>query len=140
MRNSLRLALVMLAAGCAAGHGEKKMTATLEWKGGNGGSATHSHLIVYDDDGWQGAWRELGKDAPPLDFSKYCALIVHVGERPTGGFGVTFEAPVQKGDDLLVRYRIVKPTGFVTQAFTRSWAVKALPRPKGRLIAEYVPR
>ena len=144
MRISACLALLLLSAGCAAGRVEKKMTTsetTPEWKGPMGGSsANHNHLVVDDAAGWSSVWAELGKPAPALDFTKYCAVAVFVGERPTGGYGVAYESPVAKGDDLVVRYRITKPTGFSTQAFTRSWSVKAFPRPKGRVIVEYLPK
>lgn len=109
-----------------------------EWKGQMGGPAVRGHLIAADEAAWKGVWRELGKDAPALDFSKYAAVAVYVGERPTGGFTAVFDEPVAQGDDLLVRYRIAKPTGFVTQAFAYPWKVRAFPKPKGRLVVEYV--
>jgi hypothetical protein len=108
-----------------------------EWKGQHGGPITRGHMPIDDEATWKAVWRELGQDAPPLDFSKYVAVAVFVGERPTGGFTAVFDEPAAKGDDLLVRYTIPAPTGFTTQAFTQPWKVRAFPRPKGRVILEY---
>ena len=141
MRNNLIFAALLLAVGCAAGRVEKKVMNVSEWKGQEGGSSkNHNHLIVYDADAWSGVWTEVGQAPPAVDFSKSCALFVFAGERPTGGWGIVFEEPVAKGDDLLVRYRITKPTGMATQAFTHPWRARVFPKPKGRLIVEYVPR
>jgi hypothetical protein len=152
MTNNIRAAAVLIAAATAASAMGRRppqksdakaapagesMTIQ-EWKGQMGGPAVRGHQIVYDEPSWKGAWRELGKDAPPLDFAKFAAVVVYVGERPTGGFTAVFEEPQPQGDDLLVRYRIPKPTGFTTQAFTQPWKVRAVPRPKGRVIVEYL--
>jgi len=158
MTTKIRLAAVLLAAATAAAAMgrrppktadekaapapaaapvEKTMTIQ-EWKGQMGGPAVRGHQIVTDETVWKGVWRELGKDAPALDFATHAAVAVYVGERPTGGFTAVFDEPVARGDDLLVRYRIPKPAGFATQAFAYPWKVRAFPKPKGRLIVEYV--
>ncbi|MDE2509890.1 MAG: protease complex subunit PrcB family protein [Elusimicrobia bacterium] len=154
MTNKTLAAAILLAAATAAsamgrrppktsGSGdapaEDKMT-ILEWKGQQGGPQIHGHQIVYDADAWDAGWRELGQAAPALDFARYAAVFVYVGQRPTGGFKVAFEDPIAQGDDLLVRYRILKPDGMVTQAITHPWHVRAFPRPKGRVIVEYLVR
>ena len=59
-------------------------------------------------------------------------------ERP-GGFTVEFLEPVKKGGDLLVRYRLLEPTGMVTEAFTQPWSARAYPRPKGKILVEAAP-
>ena len=69
-------------------------------------------------------------------------MAVFVGERPTGGFSASFDDPAVKGDDLVVRYRIKKPapTAFVTQAFAQPWKARVFPRPKGKVLVEFLPQ
>ena len=107
----------------------------LEWKNQANGPAQPGHLLVSGDAVWASVWKRLGQPPPPLDFKTNVAIAVFVGERSTGGWTVEWSSEA-KGDDLIVRIRLKKPTGFVTQAFTRPWAVKAFPRPKGRVIVE----
>lgn len=121
---------VALAASAAAP--EKK---AMEWKG-NGGPERPGHEVIMDAASWTAAFKRLGREAPPLDFKVYAAVMVHAGERPTGGWRVEFGEPKADGKDLVVTWRLVEPKGFVTQAFTTPWAAKAFPRPKGRLRAE----
>lgn len=158
MTTKIRLAAVLLAAATAAAAMGRRPPKTAdekaapapaaaptgdkmtiqEWKGQMGGTAERGHQIVTDEAAWKSAWRALGKDAPALDFGTHAAVVVFVGERPTGGFTAVFDEPVAQGDDLLVRYRIPKPTGFTTQAFAYPWKARAFPKPKGRLVVEYV--
>ncbi|MFI5347494.1 MAG: protease complex subunit PrcB family protein [Elusimicrobiota bacterium] len=145
MMNKILAAAILLAAATAApamGRKppvEKKMTIQ-EWKGQQGGPALHGHQVASDDYAWKGDWKELGQDPPPLDFARFVAVFVYVGHRTTGGYKVVFDEPVAQGDDLLIRYRIPKPEGMVTQALTDPWHVRAFPRPKGRVIVEYLVR
>lgn len=155
MTNKIGLAALVLAVATAAGAmgrrppkssadeaapaetpREKTMTIQ-EWKGQMGGPAAPGHKVVTDDAEWQGVWRELGKDAPALDFTRYSAVVVYLGEKPTGGCTAVFDEPVEEDGNLIVRYRLPKPSGFTTQAFAYPWKVRAVPRPKGRVIVEY---
>ena len=108
----------------------------MEWKGQGGGPTVPGAETALDAKAWDGLWRRLGQDAPALDFKRFAAVAVFAGEKPTGGFTVEFLEPVKKGDDLLVRYRLLEPTGMATQAFTQPWAVRAYPRPKGKILFE----
>ena len=99
MTTRIRAAAVLLAAATAASAMgrkppaktgdsapvEKKMTIQ-EWKGQHGGPVVPGNQIVYDDDTWKGGWKELGQDAPPLDFARFAAVFVYVGHRTTGGY------------------------------------------------------
>lgn len=115
----------------------KTMTAIQEWKGQMGGGAAPGHKVVTDAAEWKALWAELGKDAPDLDFDAYSAVAVILGEKPTGGYTAVFDKPVEDDGNLIVRYRLPKPTGFTTQAFAYPWKVIAVPKPKGRVIVEY---
>jgi hypothetical protein len=108
----------------------------LEWKGQYGGSIDAEQRVVVDANGWTRLWRSLGQDTPLLDFTKYFAVAVMAGERPTGGYTIEFLEPVTKGMDVTVRYRVKTPTGFTTQAIAQPWKVRAFPRVAGKVHIE----
>ncbi|MDE2490461.1 MAG: protease complex subunit PrcB family protein [Elusimicrobia bacterium] len=113
---------------------------TSEWSGQYGGPLEAGSQVVTNDEGWRELWRRLGKDAPPPpDFAARAAVAVFVGQKPTGGWSAACEEPRADGDDLVLRCRILKPTGFTTQAFAQPWKIVAVPRPKGRVRVEVLP-
>jgi len=126
---SLFAAIALLFSGSAHAKKEKPM----EWKGQHGGPIDAGTRVAVDDGEWTRLWLMLGSDAPPLDFKKYFAVAVFAGERMTGGYTVDFLEPVIKGQDATIKYRVVPPTGFTTQAIAQPWKVKAFPRVKGKV-------
>lgn len=132
MRIKLLAAALLFAA--SASFAEKKKMTIQEWKGANGGPAEAGNQVIGDAAAWTALWKTLGKDAPIFNFKKSIAVAVFVGQKPTGGYSPVFEEPVAQGDDVLIRYRVPKPSGFVTQAFTQPWRIRAYPRPKGKVI------
>ena len=126
-----------LSALAASAQAQSPREPLLEWKGQYGGSIEAKQRVVMDANGWMRLWLSLEQGgAPPLDFTKYFAVAVMVGERPTGGYTVEFLDSVPKGMDVTVRYRVLTPTGFTTQAFTQPWKVRAFPRVKGKVYVE----
>ena len=110
----------------------------MEWKGQYGGPAESGHQSALDAKAWTSLWKSLGKEEPAaLDFVKFVAVAAFVGEKATGGFTVEFLEPETKGDDLLVRYRIVAPAGLATQAFSSAWKVRAFQKPKGKVVVAF---
>jgi hypothetical protein len=139
MRINLLAAALIAATACAPVRTEKKPMTIQEWKGQHDGPAEAGSLVATDQASWERAWRQVGKDAPALDFAKFAGVMVFVGSKPTGGWTVVFDEPAARGDDAVVRYHVPKPGGFTTQAFTQPWKAAAFPRPKGRLILEASP-
>jgi len=137
------LALALAAAATAAcAHArptaEVNVIQVQEWKGARDGPAEPGTAVGTDAASWNRLWRSVGKPPPEMDLSKYVGVAVYAGTRPTGGWHVVFAA-AERGDDLVVRWKVVRPTGFVTQALTAPWAVQAFPKPKGRVILEAEP-
>jgi hypothetical protein len=123
-------------APAAAAAVEKTPMTIQEWKGQYGGPGEAGSVVAADQGAWARAWKQVGRDAPTLDFEKFVGVIVFVGEKPTGGWTVVFDEPVSKGDDLVVSYHVPKPGGFTTQALAQPWKARAFPRPKGRVVVE----
>lgn len=144
MKTRFLAAAALTAATAACGMGrrpaaaatEKTPMSIMEWKGQYGGPSEPGSVVANDQAAWQRAWKQVGKEAPPLDFAQFVGVMVFVGEKPTGGWTVAFDAPLAQGDDVLLRYRVPKPGGFTTQAFAQPWKAHAFPRPKGRVIVE----
>lgn len=114
---------------------EKEEGPEMQWGGQYGSQKLRGHRLITEQGGWEKLWRWMGQPAPPLDFAAYNAVAVFVGEKPTGGWSVTFEEPVQKEGDTVVSYRINPPRGFTTQAFSQAFAIKAFPKPaKGDML------
>jgi hypothetical protein len=126
------------AAKAKAARTEAKAMSAMEWKGQYGGPQDAGHRVVTDAKAWEALWAGAGKPAPAVDFAKDAVVVVDAGQKPTGGWGIRFADGEAKGDDLLVRVEIVKPTGFATMAFTQPWAARAYPRPKGEIVVEVV--
>ncbi len=150
MKNRFWTALVLTAAAAACAPGrrpaaktqapppaaaEKTMTIQ-EWKGQYGGPGEPGSAVAVDRHSWERAWRLVGKDAPALDFERFVGVMVFVGAKPTGGWTPVFDEPEARGDDLVVRYRVPKPSGFTTQALAQPWKARAFPRPKGKVLVE----
>ena len=137
--------VLLLAATSAAAMGrrppartEKSTMTVLEWKGQSGGPPSAGNEVASDAAAWTALWSKLGQAAPP-DFSAFVAVAAYAGQKNTGGWSPVFDEPVAKDADLIVRYRIAKPSGFATQVITQPWKVRAFARPKGRVIVEAAP-
>jgi hypothetical protein len=109
-----------------------------DWRGQYHGEDRPGAEVVMEAGAWARLWRRLGRSAPPLDFSRWCAVVAFAGERPTGGYTLEILDPVPRGDDVLVRWRVRPPArgAFVTEALARPWRVEVLPRPKGAVKLE----
>lgn len=130
---TLPLCLLLGAAPAVPGRAAQAAKATLEWSGQYGGDPSPGAEVVMDAGQWGRLWRRLERPAPPLDFSRYCAVVAFAGQRPTGGFTLEFLPPIPQGKDLRVRWRVHPPSpqSYVTEAFAQPWHVKAFPRPGG---------
>ncbi len=141
---SLFLHLCLLSTGVPSVLAEAQSPASpapaTRWQGQVSGEAEPGARVVTEAGDWARLWRALGRDAPPLDFSRWCAVVAFAGERPTGGFRLVFEEPVQEGADLVIRWRVLPPgpDQIVTQALAHPWRVQAYPRPAGRVRLEPV--
>jgi hypothetical protein len=125
----IMLAALLLGGSAQAKTAEKPM----EWKGQQGGPIAPGTAVAADANAWIRLWLQVGQDPPALDFKKNFAVAVFAGERPTGGWTIEFLEPMTKGPDVIVKYRIKKPTGFTTQAITQPWKVRGFPRVRGKV-------
>ncbi len=140
MRIRLAVALICLlllpnpapAAAQPAGQPEK-----LEWQGTYSIQKTPLARLITSDSQWLDLWRGLlgaaVKTPPPVDFRDYLVAAVFLGERRTGGYGVEFPEPLLTEKKMVIFYRERRPGpgGFVTQALTQPYHIKAFKRIPG---------
>lgn len=82
------------------------------------------------DKGIQGLAPQAARRLPEIDFEEQLPLLVYLGERPTGGYGVEIDSAAVKGDTLaaVVSFRSPQPNEFVTMAFTYPYSLVLLER------------
>lgn len=87
------------------------------------------------DRGWRriGAGDDLPQNLPRVDLGDDgILLLISMGTRPTGGYGITVpaQAPMEDGEvRLQVEFQVPAPDALVTQALTSPCVLVALPVP-----------
>ena len=66
-----------------------------------------------------------------IDWQKQMLIVVTAGVKPTGGYSVEITELKTAGKTLTVTWRLNRPRGFATQAFTHPGQVVLLPRFEG---------
>jgi hypothetical protein len=89
--NCFRLAFVLLAlaafAPLPAAAPEAPAGNIPQWRGQYGGFPDFSTTVLRTAAAWDSFWKRMDKAAPQgLDEKKEMAVVVYIGERPTGGY------------------------------------------------------
>lgn len=98
-----------------------------DWRGGFCSAASPSAEVVREAPAWERLWkRSLGRDAPPVDFTRFFAAAVFLGTRNTGGYSVEFVEPTLEDGKVVIGYRVRSPGpgGFSIQAFTQPYSIR----------------
>jgi len=125
----LLLAAALWTAAHAAGPGE--------WQGITATARELQTVVARHEVAWAMLWRRTGRDAPvKFDPAANIAVGVFLGARPTGGFAVEIVSVEERGGDVTVAWREIRPGrgAIVTQAFTSPWAIRLLPRTDRRVV------
>jgi hypothetical protein len=110
-----------------SGSGEGEI---VQWSGQQGGGSVPSTRVLRTVGEWAAFWRQLDREPPrALDAGREIAVVVHLGERRTGGFGVELLAARAEGGTFVVEYRetVPEPGAMVTQALTSPWVAGVVP-------------
>jgi hypothetical protein len=80
---------------------------------------------------WRALWEGIGQ-APPADFDaeRRIAAALFLGQRRTGGYGITIESVQRRGAFMVVRFLEARPApdAMVTQALTSPYLVRIIPK------------
>lgn len=129
---------MMTACGCHHG-ADRSNTAIpsliMEKKGQTCGVDEPSTRVIRTQEEWLSLWRDIGTDPPQDAFSDNTAVAVFLGQKPTGGYGVTLSEPHPAADgSLIIEYKMTTPSGFAIQMLTQPYAVKVFEKTAAELI------
>lgn len=101
------------------------------------GIGNRLRMVIRDDDTWRETWKQIhyggSPELPPLpevDFSREMIILVALGGRPTGSYGIIIEGAYERADRLEVLVRSVSPGKdcVVTQMITAPIDIVRLPK------------
>lgn len=88
-------------------------------------------VVARTPSAWRALWDGIGRP-PPVEFdaSRGIAAAVFLGQRRTGGYGITIESLERRGAFMVVRFKEVRPApdAMVTQALTSPYLVRLIPK------------
>lgn len=93
-------------------------------------------LVVRDEVAWREVWAAIWRrhsPEPPLpevDFSQDILVVVALGQRSSGGFGIIADSAFTTNGELMIRVRTIAPGPrcYTTGAFTQPVDVARVPR------------
>lgn len=110
-----------IVSACAATHGSSTASSMSEGAprslayGYHSGLSTPTQLVIRDEESWKQLWKRHNNvviPTPPLpnvDFARDMIVVVAIGQRPTGGYGVRVQSARKSGDKLVVAALETKP-------------------------------
>lgn len=122
-------ALVLMLTGCAGVTAANAQEET-EWRGGRGGKEAFSAVVARTPEAWRALWQGIRRP-PPVEFdaSRDIAAALFLGQRRSGGYGITIESVERRGAFIVVRFQEIRPApdAMVTMALTSPYLVRLLP-------------
>lgn len=117
---SLALTLGIVSACAATSESSKASSGSADSPrslayGYHSGISTPTQLVIRDEASWKELWKRHNNvviPTPPLpsvDFAHDMIVVVAVGQRPTGGYGVRVRSAQRQGDKLVVEALETKP-------------------------------
>lgn len=122
------LAVVLLLAGCT-GVSVANAQEDTEWRGSRGGKQTFSVVVARAPLAWSNLWASIGQDPPAeFDADRQIAVALFLGQRRTGGYGITIGSVARRGAFMVVRFEEVRPApdAMVSQALTSPYLVRMI--------------
>ncbi len=124
------LTVFLLVAGCGGVTAANAQEET-EWRGSQGGKEAFSVVVARTAFAWRALWEGNGR-TPPAEFdaSRTIAAALFLGQRRTGGFGITIESIRRRGAFMVVRFEEIRPApdAMVSQALTSPYLVRLIPK------------
>ena len=102
----------------------------------NSGIPDSLRIVIRDAKAWREVWERIHKPfspEPPLpkvDFSRELVVVVALGTRPTGGYGIIVDRAYQRDDrlEIIVRKQSPGQTCFTTQSITQPFDIVLVPK------------
>lgn len=123
-------AVFLLLAGCAGVTAANAQEET-EWRGSRGGKESFSVVVARTPEAWRALWEGIGQP-PPVEFdaNRNVATALFLGQRRTGGYGISIESVERRGAFMVVRFQEIRPApdAMVTMALTSPYLVRLIPK------------
>lgn len=105
-------------------------TLPMQWASGYGGSKQYYATSAIDPSGWERLWNMIQQDPPQKLSPTEMAVIIQLGERPTGGYSVKVLKGYPEGNVFYVEWAEEKPSSdsIVTMALTQPWVIAVFPK------------
>jgi hypothetical protein len=105
------------------------------------GLNTPARLVVRDAAAWQSLWAQIYQrrfpvpPVPAIDFSREMLVVVALGSRSSGGYGILIDGASGEGANVTIAVRSISPapTCGVTGALTQPVDIARLPRKDGEV-------
>ncbi len=102
----------------------------------NSGLDDPLRVLIRDGEAWSQMWKRIhsrGWPLPPLpeiDFSREMVVVVALGARPTGGYGIIVDGAYERNDrlEIIIRKQTPGKTCFNTQSVTQPVDIVRLPK------------
>jgi hypothetical protein len=99
-------------------------------KGYRSGIKEPLQSVIRSESEWQNLWRkhsnELYSTPPTVRFDQEVAVVIFLGEKPTGGYDVSIVRAERSGDELVIYYQEKAPapgSGLLAQAFMQPYHI-----------------
>lgn len=107
-----------------------------QWPGYYGDWRTPHATVALTQLQWERLWSSVRKEPPRnLNLATEMGVIVHIGERPTGGYAVEVVRTYVENDRFVVEFTEIRPPPHsgTTQALTQPWVIAIVPRSELRV-------
>jgi hypothetical protein len=109
---------------------------------GISGISDSLRIVIRDAEAWRKVWELINSPVSPkpplpeIDFSREMVLVVALGTRPTGGYGIIVDRAYQRDDriEIIVRKQTPGKTCGTTQAITQPVDIVRLPKSKRLMV------
>lgn len=108
----------------------------------NSGIEDSLRVVIHDAEAWGKIWEQIHSPftpTPPLpeiDFSREMVVVVGLGTRPNGGYGIIVDRAYERDDrlEIIVRKQTPGNNCFNTQAVTQPVDIVRLPKSKRAVV------
>jgi len=109
---------------------------TTEWKGGSSAIASFRTAVITSDADWKALWAQHQQNqvppppAPAVDFSRYTAVAVFEGSKPSSGYAVAITDIETGPETITVNYREQAPAAGTVNAtvMTQPYDIRLIPK------------
>jgi anti-sigma factor RsiW len=111
---------------------KQKAAVPTEWRGVDSAVREPLTVSVQTEEQWKTLWARHapGRPVPAVDFSRFSAIAVFAGEKPTGGHAVAITGVGVQNGETVVSYRETPPQAdaFTAQVLTSPYHIRLIPR------------